>query len=63
MYLSTNYFRPERIWDYAVIPYEIDANFSGVHKVSKFSLFFLPLIILLKHVFSNDKLLIQFIQT
>ena len=24
--------RPERIWDYAVIPYEIDANFSGVHK-------------------------------
>ena len=28
--------RPERIWDYAVIPYEIDSNFSGVHKVSKF---------------------------
>ena len=26
--------RPERIWDYAVIPYEIDSNFSGVHKVS-----------------------------
>ena len=25
--------RPERIWDYAVIPYEIDSNFSGVHKV------------------------------
>ena len=25
-------FRSERIWDYAVIPYEIDANFSGVHK-------------------------------
>ena len=24
--------RPERVWDYAVIPYEIDANFSGVHK-------------------------------
>ena len=24
--------RPERIWEYAVIPYEIDANFSGVHK-------------------------------
>lgn len=24
--------RPERIWDYAVIPYEIDANFSGNHK-------------------------------
>ena len=24
--------RPERIWDYAVIPYEIDSNFSGVHK-------------------------------
>ena len=24
--------RPERGWDYAVIPYEIDANFSGVHK-------------------------------
>ncbi len=24
--------RPERIWDYAVIPYEIDANFSGGHK-------------------------------
>lgn len=22
----------ERIWDYAVIPYEIDSNFSGVHK-------------------------------
>ena len=28
--------RPERIWDYAVIPYEIDSNFSGVHKVSKY---------------------------
>lgn len=26
------FFRSERIWDYAVIPYEIDANFSGVHK-------------------------------
>ena len=26
--------RPERIWDYAVIPYEIDSNFSGVHKVN-----------------------------
>ena len=24
--------RPERIWDYAVIPYEIEANFSGSHK-------------------------------
>ena len=24
--------RRERIWDNAVIPYEIDANFSGVHK-------------------------------
>ena len=24
--------RSERVWDYAVIPYEIDANFSGVHK-------------------------------
>ena len=24
--------RPERVWDYAVIPYEIDANVSGVHK-------------------------------
>ncbi len=24
--------RAERVWDYAVIPYEIDANFSGVHK-------------------------------
>lgn len=24
--------RPERIWDYGVIPYEIDANFSGAHK-------------------------------
>jgi len=24
--------RPERIWDFAVIPYEIDSNFSGVHK-------------------------------
>lgn len=21
--------RPERIWDYGVIPYEIEANFSG----------------------------------
>ena len=27
--------RPERIWDYAVIPYEIDSNFSGVHKVNQ----------------------------
>ncbi|XP_053392429.1 tolloid-like protein 1 isoform X5 [Mercenaria mercenaria] len=24
--------RPERIWDYGVIPYEIEANFSGAHK-------------------------------
>lgn len=24
--------RMERIWDYGVIPYEIDANFSGLHK-------------------------------
>lgn len=24
--------RKERIWDYGVIPYEIDANFSGAHK-------------------------------
>lgn len=24
--------KKERIWDYGVIPYEIDANFSGVHK-------------------------------
>ena len=24
--------RLERIWENAVIPYEIDANFSGVHK-------------------------------
>ena len=24
--------RPERVWDYAVIPYKIDANFSGVLK-------------------------------
>ena len=24
--------RPERIWDYAVIPYEIETNFSGNHK-------------------------------
>ena len=31
MYLF--FLRPERIWDYAVIPYEIDSNFSGVHKV------------------------------
>lgn len=22
----------ERVWDYAVIPYEIDSNFSGNHK-------------------------------
>ena len=29
--------RPERIWDYAVIPYEIDSNFSGVHKVRKWA--------------------------
>ncbi|GAB6021030.1 hypothetical protein CHUAL_003667 [Chamberlinius hualienensis] len=24
--------RPERVWDYGVIPYEIEANFSGSHK-------------------------------
>ncbi|XP_065171165.1 protein tolkin-like [Atheta coriaria] len=24
--------RKERVWDYGVIPYEIDANFSGAHK-------------------------------
>ena len=24
--------RKDRIWDYGVIPYEIDANFSGAHK-------------------------------
>ncbi|KAK2192635.1 hypothetical protein NP493_27g02025 [Ridgeia piscesae] len=24
--------RPDRLWDHAVIPYEIDANFSGAHK-------------------------------
>ncbi|XP_015793831.1 dorsal-ventral patterning tolloid-like protein 1 [Tetranychus urticae] len=24
--------RPERLWDYGVIPYEIEANFSGDHK-------------------------------
>ncbi|KAK2718001.1 protein tolkin-like [Artemia franciscana] len=24
--------RKERVWDYGVIPYEIDANFSGLHK-------------------------------
>ncbi|XP_013385673.1 bone morphogenetic protein 1 [Lingula anatina] len=24
--------RPERLWDYGVIPYEINANFSGQHK-------------------------------
>lgn len=24
--------KKERIWDYGVIPYEIDANFSGAHK-------------------------------
>ena len=24
--------RPERIWDFAVIPYEIDSNFSGVRR-------------------------------
>ncbi|KAK7793278.1 hypothetical protein R5R35_006776 [Gryllus longicercus] len=24
--------RKERVWDYGVIPYEIDGNFSGVHK-------------------------------
>lgn len=24
--------RPERIWEYGVIPYEIEANFSGAHK-------------------------------
>ena len=35
--------RPERVWDYAVIPYEIDANFSGVHKA------------LFKQVYNNFK--------
>lgn len=24
--------RKERVWDYGVIPYEIDGNFSGGHK-------------------------------
>lgn len=24
--------KKERVWDYGVIPYEIDANFSGAHK-------------------------------
>lgn len=24
--------KKERIWDYGVIPYEIDGNFSGIHK-------------------------------
>ncbi|KAL4240771.1 Bone morphogenetic protein 1 [Mactra antiquata] len=24
--------RPERVWDYGVIPYEIESNFSGAHK-------------------------------
>lgn len=24
--------RKERVWDYGVIPYEIDGNFSGAHK-------------------------------
>ena len=24
--------RPERIWDHAVIPYEIDKNFTGAHR-------------------------------
>lgn len=24
--------RKERVWDYGVIPYEIDGNFSGMHK-------------------------------
>lgn len=24
--------RRERIWDFGVIPYEIDGNFSGAHK-------------------------------
>lgn len=24
--------KKERIWDYGVIPYEIDGNFSGLHK-------------------------------
>ncbi|KAG5891255.1 hypothetical protein JTB14_019663 [Gonioctena quinquepunctata] len=24
--------RPERVWDYGIIPYEIDGNFSGMHK-------------------------------
>ncbi|KAL5017782.1 hypothetical protein ScPMuIL_003504 [Solemya velum] len=24
--------RPERLWEYGVIPYEIEANFSGAHK-------------------------------
>ena len=29
--------RPERIWDFAVIPYEIDSNFSGVSAHTKWS--------------------------
>ena len=33
--------RPERIWDYAVIPYEIDSNFSGVHKVRHWAVGFI----------------------
>lgn len=24
--------KKERVWDYGVIPYEIDGNFSGLHK-------------------------------
>ena len=30
--------RPERLWDYGVIPYEIDANFSGKDLFDKFCL-------------------------
>ena len=29
--------RPERIWDYGVIPYEIEANFSGIFSLSLFN--------------------------
>lgn len=29
--------RPERLWDYGVIPYEIEANFSGKHTVEQSS--------------------------
>jgi hypothetical protein len=25
--------RAERLWDYGVIPYEIEANFSGIYKI------------------------------